>query len=841
MSTVIGAIEAYLKLNIEDFESKLEQARKQVESISSGFDVLTAVGDKMSDVGNKLTLGLTTPIIGLGTACVKATSDFDSTMSKVSAISGATGGDLQALRDKAKEMGAQTKFSAGEAAEAFTYMAMAGWDTQQMLDGISGIMNLAAADGLDLATTSDIVTDALTAFGLKASDAGHFADVLAKASSSANTNVHMLGESFKYVAPVAGALGYSAEDTAIALGLMANAGIKASQGGTALRAALTRMIKPTEAAEILMEKYGLTMTNSDGTMKSLAEVMAMLREKMGGLTEAEQAQAAATLFGQEAMSGMLAIINTSDEDFNKLSDAINNAEGTADVMAKTLQDNLGGEIEELTGAMETLAISLGELLVPIIRQVVARLQVFVDWLNSLDTNTQKLILTIAAVVACIGPVLSIVGKCISIFGTVSSTVTNVSATLKALNFALTATGTSLGAVVAPVAAVVAVIGVLVAAFKHLWDTNEEFRNSITSIWNDIVTKFQEFCQGIVERLNSLGFDFENITEVLKTIWDGFCSVLAPVFEGAFQLISTILSSTLDILLGVFDIFAGIFTGDWDMVWTGVQEVFQGIWNGITEILQVALDTLRNVANVVLGWFGTNWETVWNSIQTFFTNIWNGIVTFFQGTVIWFETTMTNFSTFLTNTWDGIKTSVSNIVSGFIENVQNLVSNMVTNVTNFFTALSQSVNTIFTGIATFFSNIWNSITTTVSNIITGFVNLVQTYFGGMSTSISNILTGIQTIFSSIWTIIKNVVGGIVLALCDLILLDFNQMKSDMDNVMNNIMTSLSNIWTAIQTIFTNTVETIKLYLSGAWNLIKKKDCRKKRHNRDTKKTCLDLIL
>ena len=218
MSTVIGAMEAYLKLNIDDFEKNLEAARKQVESISTGFDMLTAVGDKISGVGKGLTAGLTTPIVGVGTACVKTTADFDSAMSKVSAISGTTGNDLSRLRDKAKEMGEKTKFSATESAEAFTYMAMAGWDSGQMIDGISGIMNLAAADGLDLATTSDIVTDSLTAFGLQAKDSGHFADVLAKASSSANTNVSMLGESFKYVAPVAGSLGYSVEDTTVALG-----------------------------------------------------------------------------------------------------------------------------------------------------------------------------------------------------------------------------------------------------------------------------------------------------------------------------------------------------------------------------------------------------------------------------------------------------------------------------------------------------------------------------------------------------------------------------------------------------------------------------------------------
>ena len=226
-----------------------------------------------------------------------------------------------------------------------------------MLGGIEGIMNLASASGEDLASVSDIVTDALTAFGLSAKDSGHFADVLAKTSSSANTNVSMLGESFKYVAPVAGALGYSAEDTAIALGLMANAGIKGSQAGTSLRSSISRLVKPTDDAAAMMDKYGISLTNTDGTMKPLGEVMNTLREKLGGLSEAEQAQAAATLFGQEAMSGMLAIINASDSDYQSLTNSIYNADGAAQQMSDTMLNNLSGQLTLLKSALEGLAIN----------------------------------------------------------------------------------------------------------------------------------------------------------------------------------------------------------------------------------------------------------------------------------------------------------------------------------------------------------------------------------------------------------------------------------------------------------------------------------------------------
>lgn len=301
-----------------------------------------------------------TAVAGIGTAAIKVGSDFEAGMSKVQAISGASGTEMEQLSEKAKEMGAKTKFSATESAEAFQYMAMAGWKTADMLDGIEGIMNLAAASGEDLATTSDIVTDALTAFGLSASDATHFSDVLAQASSNSNTNVGMMGETFKYVAPVAGALGFSIEDCATAIGLMANSGIKASQAGTALRSILSRMANPTDAVSTAMDKMGLSLTNSDGSMKSLKEVMSDLRTGFAGLTEAEKTQMAATLGGQEAMSGLLAIVNASDEDYQKLEEAIYNADGAAEKMADTMNDNLPGVITLCKSAMESVGIALYE-------------------------------------------------------------------------------------------------------------------------------------------------------------------------------------------------------------------------------------------------------------------------------------------------------------------------------------------------------------------------------------------------------------------------------------------------------------------------------------------------
>lgn len=333
------------------------------------------------------TLAGITAVLGAGaTAAATVGSSFEAAMSKVSAISGATGDSLQSLTDKAKEMGAKTKFSASESASALQYMAMAGWDTESMLNGIDGIMNLAAADGLDLATTSDIVTDALTAFNLKASDSTHFADVLAKASSSANTNVSMLGESFKYVAPLAGTMGYSVEDVSLALGLMANASVKGSMAGTSLKTALSNLASPTEEMSNVMTQYGISISDAEGNALPLIDVMKQLREKFSGLSETEQAAAASTLFGKEAMSGMLAIINASDSDFDNLTQNINNADGAAQAMADTMQDNLQGQITILKSGLEGLGIEIYEGMSEPLQEAAVEAQNYVNRLTEAFQN-----------------------------------------------------------------------------------------------------------------------------------------------------------------------------------------------------------------------------------------------------------------------------------------------------------------------------------------------------------------------------------------------------------------------------------------------------------------------
>lgn len=404
-----------LQKSINKAEQELKQMNKQKMVANSSFTKQADHLDKMSEkygkmsqnmrsVGRNMSMYVTTPIAGAMGYAGKLGVEFDDGMRKVQAVSGATGKDLDALKAKAREMGATTKFSATDSAEAMNYMAMAGWKTQDMMGGLPGIMDLAAASGEELGTVSDIVTDGLTAFGLEAKDSGHFADVLASASANANTNVQMMGEGFKYAAPVAGALGYSIEDTSTAIGLMSNAGIKGEKAGTALRTMFTNLSKPTAAMKTKMDELGLSITDSNGEMLPMRDVMDQLRDKFSGLSKDQQAATASTIFGKEAMSGALAVINASQEDYDKLANSIDNSEGSAKKMGDTMEKGLGGSLRELKSAAEELGLSVFETIQPALSGMVGGLKSTVDFLNDLPKGAKVASVAIAGVAAAIGPV-----------------------------------------------------------------------------------------------------------------------------------------------------------------------------------------------------------------------------------------------------------------------------------------------------------------------------------------------------------------------------------------------------------------------------------------------------
>ena len=621
-----------LQREIAETEQRLRSLEEQANQSATALQKISATGESLKNIGGniesagKKLMPVTAGVAALGTASVKTAADFEAGMSKVAAVSGAAGDDLDRLSVKAREMGSKTKFSATEAAAAMEYMAMAGWKTEDMLGGIEGVMNLAAASGEDLAATSDIVTDALTAFGLTAQDSGHFADVLAAASSNANTNVSMMGETFKYCAPIAGALGFSVEDTAEAIGLMANAGIKSSQAGTSLRTIMNNLSGEVKICGESIGEVEIATTNADGSMRELSDILADCRAAFAGLSESEKAAAAESLVGKNAMSGFLALMNAGEGDINKLSAAIAGCDGKAQEMADTMNNNLEGQLTILKSQLEELAISFGEILLPAIKQIVGWVQGFVDVLNSLPAGVKETIVTIALVAAALGPVLIIIGKIITAVGTIMTIVPKVVGVINGVKTAFAALNVTMLA--NPIALIIAAIAALVAAFVYLWNTNEEFRQFWIDLW-------------------------ENVKEVAIVVWNVIKEFLAAAWEAIKAACET-----------VFNGIASFFS----TVWNGIKDTVSAVVNAVAAFLAAAWNTIKTTISTVLMAIQTVFSTIWNAIKTVVTNVVNGIKTTI--TTVWNNikntvSTVANaiktaVSTAFTNMWNGIKTTVGGI-------------------------------------------------------------------------------------------------------------------------------------------------------------------------------------
>lgn len=766
----------------DKLDNSLEEVESSAKKADDGFTMFKAT---LANLAADAIMRAVDGIKNLAGNVIELGQNFTSTMSEVSAISGATGEDFEKLEACAREYGATTVFSASNAAEALKYMSLAGWDADQSTSALGGVLNLAAASGMELGAASDMVTDYLSAFAMEAGDAAYFADLLSYAQSHSNTTAEALGEAYKNCAANLNAAGQDVETVTSLLEGMANQGYKGSEAGTAMAAIMRDITNGMKDGAIKIGETSVAVMDAQGNFRDLTDILTEVEAATNGMGDAERAVALSSTFTADSTKGLNLILNEGMDKIAGYEEELRGASGSAEEMANIMNDNLSGDVAAMNSAFEELGLKIYDALESKLRAGVQFITngviPAIEWLGGHIPEVTIAVSGLGAVIAAMN------------WGTISSKIAMVKGALVKLAAAL-------GGVSLPAIAIIAVITAVALAFTNLWKNNEEFRNKITAIWDGIKAKFDEFGQGIVDKLNALGFEFEDITEVMKAVWDGFCEVLAPIFEGVFQQISNILSEALDILTGLFDIFAGIFTGDWDMVWQGVQEVFGAVWDFVVATFENWISTFTSLADTVLGWFGTDWETVWTNVKTFFSDTWNAISSFFSGI-------LTGIKTFFTETWDSIVSFFSGILSG----------------------ISSSVTGTMTEIHDTFTNIWNSITgflsgawETIKNIVTVGImavkEIISAAFQIITLPFRFIWENCKDTVLSIWETIKSVIGEKIDAVKEKITTVTTAISNVASAAWNAISSTASSLWEGIKGTIGSKIDAAKEKVSTATSAI-----------------------
>lgn len=766
----------------DKLDNSLEEVESSAKKADDGFTMFKAT---LANLAADAIMRAVDGIKNLVGNVIELGQNFTSTMSEVSAISGATGEDFEKLEACAREYGATTVFSASNAAEALKYMSLAGWDADQSTSALGGVLNLAAASGMELGAASDMVTDYLSAFAMEAGDAAYFADLLSYAQSHSNTTAEALGEAYKNCAANLNAAGQDVETVTSLLEGMANQGYKGSEAGTAMAAIMRDITNGMKDGAIKIGETSVAVMDAQGNFRDLTDILTEVEAATNGMGDAERAVALSSTFTADSTKGLNLILNEGMDNIAGYEEELRGASGSAEEMANIMNDNLSGDVAAMNSAFEELGLKIYDALESKLRAGVQFITngviPAIEWLGGHIPEVTIAVSGLGAVIAAMN------------WGTISSKIAMVKGALVKLAAAL-------GGVSLPAIAIIAVITAVALAFTNLWKNNEEFRNKITAIWDGIKAKFDEFGQGIVDRLNALGFEFEDITEVMKAVWDGFCEVLAPIFEGVFQQISNILNEALDILTGLFDIFAGIFTGDWDMVWQGVQEVFGAVWDFVVATFENWISTFTSLADTVLGWFGTDWETVWTNVKTFFSDTWNAISSFFSGI-------LTGIKTFFTDTWNAIVSFFSGILSG----IYSSVTGTMTEIHNTFTNIWDSI----TG---FLSGAWETIKNIVTVGIMAVKEIISAAFQIITLPFRFIWENCKDTVLSIWETIKSVIGEKIDAVKEKITTVTTAISNVASAAWNAISSTASSLWEGIKGTIGSKIDAAKEKVGTATSAI-----------------------
>ncbi|HGO3204157.1 phage tail tape measure protein [Staphylococcus aureus] len=850
--------EAYAKLN--QYERELNQATQELKDMQREQKALNSamgklgnnfnnfgpklqeIGNSMKNVGRNMTMYVTAPVVAGFAVAAKKGIEFDDSMRKVKATSGATGEEFEALKKKAREMGATTKFSASDSAEALNYMALAGWDSKQMMEGLSGVMDLAAASGEDLGAVSDIVTDGLTAFGLKAKDSGHFADVLAQTSSKANTDVRGLGEAFKYVAPVAGALGYTIEDTSIAIGLMSNAGIKGEKAGTALRTMFTNLSSPTRAMGNEMERLGISITDSNGKMIPMRKLLGQLREKFKHLSKDQQASSAATIFGKEAMSGALAIINASDEDYQKLTKSIDSSTGASKRMADTMESGLGGKLRTLRSQFEELALTIYDRIEPALKIIVSAFSKVVTWITKLPASIQLAIVGFGLFAAVLGPLIFMFGLFVSVIGNAMAVLGPLLINAKKAGgiFAFLRTkiaslvklfpilGVSISSLTLPITLIVGALVGIGIAFYQAYKRSETFRNIVNQAISGVANAFKaaklalqgffdlfkgdskgavtlekifppETVSGIKNVVDTIRTTFFNVVDAIVGFAKEIGGQLASFWKEngaeitqALQNIAGFIKATFEFIFNF--IIKPIMFAIWQVmqfIWPAIKYLIVSTWENIKGVIQGAINIILGIIKVFSSLFTGNWKGVWD-----------GIVMILKGTVqliwnliqLWFVGKILGVVRYFGGLLKGLISGIWGVIKGIFTKSLSAIWNATKSIFGF---LFNSVKSIFTNMKNWLSSTWNNIKSNTVGKAHSLFTGVRSKFTSLWNATKDIFTKLRNWMSNIWNSIKDNTVGIAGRLWDRVRNIFGSMRDGLKSIIGKIKDHIGGMVDAVK--------------------------------------------
>ena len=680
MSVNLGTAVGYLDLDTSKFKAGLKDAQSTLSEFTSSSNSagarFEALGSSLKTVGSTITTAVSLPLLALGAGAIKTASDFEYGMSEVRAITGATGKDMEALEQQAKQLGATTKFSASDAAEGMKYFGMAGYKTDQIMSALPATLNLAAAGGTDLGIACDIVSDAMTGLGMSAEQTGKFTDIMAATITNSNTNIELMGETLKYVGPIAGTLGIEMGDLSVAIGLMGNAGIKGSQAGTALRSGLTNLVKPTDQMQAAMEKYGVELVkNSDGSV-NLMRTMENLRSTLGGLDQATQAQALATIFGKEAMSGFASIVNASETDFNKLSEAIANSEGKASDMAKTMQDNLKGSIDNMKSALEGVLITIGQRLIPIFQNLVEGITNVFTWFNNLNPAIQNVIIGVGGFLAILGPLLLIVGNVIIFVTKLGLAISTLVTFFSAGGAGAAALSAAIAFITGPVGLVIAAITAFIAIGTLLYKNWDTIKAKCIEIWQNSIKPTIEKVTNTISAF--LQATWTGIQAFLSTCWNLLSQLASTVWNAISSTISTAVNAISSVIKSVFNAITSFI----QTVLNGWKNTIQNVWNAIQSVVSTYVNAVRSVI-----------QSVFNAVSNIISTTSNG----------WKVT--------LQAVWEGIKS----IVSTGVNAVKNVISTVWSGLKDLLTAPFIAAKGVIDGILSGISSAISSVSSAISSV------------------------------------------------------------------------------------------------------------------------------